>query len=122
MQPLVGVVKKYSGQGRRLGYPTANIEIPDETPEGLFLGRTELKGKKWPSIIFIGVPVTVGDTKKRAESYILDFPDHDLYGESIRLMIETKLRDNRKFDSVAELIKQMEADVVSAREYFKAAG
>lgn len=115
---LVGKVTPYSGNGRKLGYPTANIACLTDSPEGVFVGYTNLEGKKRPSVIFIGAPETFNETNKRAESYILDFPDRDLYGLEIKLTIVKKLRDNRKFGSKEELIVQMQADEELARRYF----
>ncbi|MDX1766195.1 MAG: riboflavin kinase, partial [Candidatus Saccharimonadales bacterium] len=65
---LKGIVKPYSGNGRRLGYPTANIQVPNETAEGLFLGYAEIKGQRLPALIYIGAPVSLGDRQKRAEA------------------------------------------------------
>jgi riboflavin kinase/FMN adenylyltransferase len=115
---VIGIVKPYSGMGRKLGYPTANIECPAETEEGVFVGYTYLDGKKLSSIIFIGIPETFNETKKRAESYILDFDDKDLYGEEITLEVIKKLRDNRRFDSQQNLIAQMKEDERWAKDYF----
>lgn len=116
---IKGIVKKFSGNGRRLGYPTANIEIDKDAPEGLYFGYTHLEGQKLASIIFIGAPITLGVTSKRAESYILDFEDHDLYGQEIKIEILKKLRDNRKFESVEKLIVQMKIDVQDAAYFFE---
>lgn len=114
-----GVVKPYSGNGRKLGYPTANIEIDPHAEEGIFAGLTMLKGVSYPSVIFIGKPVTVGDTVKRAESHIFDFEDHDLYGEYVEIKTLHKLRDNQLFDSVSQLVTQMKVDETDARHYLK---
>lgn len=115
---LHGVVKPFSGNGRKFGYSTANIEVPIDTPEGIFVGWTTLNNKKLASVQFIGQPITVGDTIKRAESHIFDFEDRDLYGESIQLIVLEKLRDNIKFDSINELLEQMKKDEQTARLYF----
>ena len=117
---LAGEVKRFSGQGRKLGYPTANIEIPKTTPEGLFTGYTKLAGHNYPSIIFVGIPITMGETIKRAESWMLDFPDRDLYGEEIEITIVKKLRENQNFGSKEKLIAQMKKDEQIARKYFQA--
>ena len=116
---LSGTVRPYRGDGRRLGYPTANIEIPNDTAEGTFVGWVTLRGQKHPATIFIGAPVTLNDPVKRAEAHILDFADEDLYGEEITMQVVHKLRDNFKFSSQAELIKHMQRDEQDARAYFK---
>lgn len=116
---IKGIVKKFRGNGRRLGYPTANIEIDKDAPEGLYFGYTHLEENKLASIIFIGAPITLGVMSKRAESYILDFEDRDLYGQEIKIEIIKKLRDNHKFESVEKLIEQMKVDVQDAKDFFK---
>ena len=115
---ISGVVTPYSGQGRKLGYPTANIPCPEDTPEGVFVGYTHLNGKKLPSFIFVGAPETIGETLKRAETHIFDFSDKDLYGETITIEVVKKLRNNQKFDSVDKLLEQMHLDETHARNFF----
>lgn len=114
-----GIIKKYTGTGRKLGYPTANIEIDDETDEGVFVGYASLPGSgELPALIFIGKPLTIAQNGKRLEAHILDFPDKDLYGERIDVSVLKKIRDNRKFDSVDKLIQKMKNDELKARNYF----
>ena len=116
---LQGTVKPFAGDGRKLGYPTANIEVNNDIAEGLFVGYVKLLNKKLPALIFIGAPITFGDSMKRAEAHILDFEDKDLYGESLEFIVTSKMRDNKKFNSKEELIKQMKQDEQDARNYFK---
>lgn len=115
---LSGTVQQYSQEGRKLGYPTANIECKTDAPEGVFVGYTTLMNKRLPSIIFIGAPITLGETIKRAESHILDLEDKDLYGQEILIEVVEKLRNNEKYNSRAELITQMKKDEQVARDYF----
>ena len=115
---LSGTVTPYTGNGRKMGFPTANIPIPTNTPEGLFLGHVKLEKKDWPALIFIGAPITLNDPLKRAEAFVLDFKDRDLYGEKVVYKIEFKLRENVKYEGVPQLIKQMKKDEIDAREYF----
>lgn len=114
-----GAVQQYSQEGRKLGYPTANIECSADTPEGVFVGYTSLMNQRLPSIIFIGAPITLGETIKRVESHILDLEDKDLYGQEIQIEVIEKLRGNKKFNSRAELVAAMKADEKAARAYFK---
>ena len=121
MEPFVlrGVVKPFRGNGRKFGYPTANIEIPRDTAEGVFFGKVVLRESEYLATIFIGAPVTLEDSVKRAEAHILDFADEDLYGEQIEMKVEHKHRDNRKFSSQAELVAALHQDELDARDYFK---
>ncbi|OGE83535.1 MAG: hypothetical protein A3B10_03435 [Candidatus Doudnabacteria bacterium RIFCSPLOWO2_01_FULL_44_21] len=109
-----GIVKKYSGRGKKLGFPTANIEAPKSLEDGLYVGWTDGK----PSLIFVGVNETFNETDRRAEVYILDF-DQDLYEKQIQVEILKKIREVRKFDSKGALIEQMKQDEEVAREFFK---
>ncbi len=119
---LSGIVTPYTGAGRKLGYPTANIETVEDTEEGLFVGYVDLAGKDMPALIFIGAPITLGDHVKRAEAHILDFEDRDLYGEKVVFRVKEKLRNNVMFNSEEELVEQMRIDEVHARKYFREHG
>lgn len=114
-----GIVKKYTGNGRKLGFPTANIELAEQIADGLYFAFTLLNGKLHPSIVYIGAPEVYKSKLRRLESYILDFPDIDLYGKSIEVEILHRLRDNKPFDSEELLIAQMKKDEVEARKFFK---
>lgn len=116
---LSGKVTPYEGNGRKLGYPTANIPVSVETEEGIFVGTVLLHNKKYPALIFVGAPITLNDDVKRAEAHILDFKDRDLYGEQVVFEIEKKIRNNEKFDTVDGLLEQMKQDEVDARAHFK---
>lgn len=127
-----GIVVPNKRNGTKFGYPTANIRFEDTSVNGLFVGYTRLittedkdvqaafSGRKLPSIIFIGAPETMNETRHRLESHILDFPLIDLYDSEVEVEILEKLRDNEKFASVDELIKQMKKDEQDARKWFQA--
>lgn len=113
---LTGTVTRYKGDGRKLGWPTANIEAPNDTPEGVYAGWTTLQGQRRASMVFIGRPETLADMRKRAESHMFDLEDKDLYGEVITIEVVAKLRDNRKFESLDHLIAAISDDEVMARQ------
>ncbi len=113
-----GIVTPFTGNGRKLGYPTANIPISVNSDEGLFAGTVLLDGEYLPALIFIGAPVTLDDDIKRAEAHILDFEDVDLYGKPVVFSVEKKMRDNEKFTSIEALIVQMKTDEQEVRVYF----
>jgi riboflavin kinase/FMN adenylyltransferase len=108
-----GIVKRGSARGKELGFPTANLVAPDFVEDGIYVG---LANKK-PSLIFIGVAETFGETLRNAEIYVLDF-DRDLYDKKIEIEVIKKLRESKKFDSKEELIEQMKDDEKVAREFF----
>ena len=78
---LSGIVKSHSGRGTKLGFPTANIDLAEDIPDGIYVGFTTVENHKLSSLIFIGTPEMFGETEKKAEIYILDF-DEDLYGKT----------------------------------------
>ena len=116
---LHGTVRRYKGNGRRLGYPTANIAVPTELPDGVYFGYADLgEHRHRPAIIFIGVPTTLGDTDRRVEAYLLDIDDRDYYDLSLRLQVQQFHRQNRTFPSVDDLLVVMKADEQTARAWF----
>src|SRR5258708_21802224 len=88
---ISGIVKKNLGRGKKLGYPTANIDIDSSVPDGLFLGITKVEGKEYPSIIFIGAAQTFGEQDRKAEAYLLNFSGN-LYEKMISIRTIKKLR------------------------------
>lgn len=121
MEPvnLQGQIKRYKGNGRRLGYPTANLDVDTDLKDGVYFGYADLKDwQHWPAIIFVGVPVTVGDTLRRVEAYLFDIPDEDYYDEQLSLSVESFHRENQNFASVDELLVAMKDDETKALEWF----
>lgn len=118
---ISGFVVDGQKQGRKIGFPTANMLIVDEyviPGEGVYAGYVEVKGKTYQSLISIGHNPTFNQTQKLSvETHILDFND-DIYGEHIKQSFVLKLRDQIKFDSIDALIVQMKNDELKAREYF----
>ncbi len=123
LQPvrLSGTVTRFKGNGRRLGYPTANLTTETGLKDGVYFGFADLADwSHHPAIIFIGTPTTMGDTERRVEAYLLDIPDKDYYDLSLTVLIEHFHRGNQKFASTAELIETMHADEAPARRWFAA--
>lgn len=121
---ITGIVRPHKGNGRKFGYPTANIPCDADLDEGVFVGYTslslgELQYVNTPSIIFVGAPSTLHETNKRLETHLLDIPDTDLYGAMVVVHIAEKLRTNQTFESIEKLIEQMKQDEVDAREWFE---
>ncbi len=115
---FAGFVKKDKGRGRKLGFPTANIAVTADLPEGIFVGFTKYDKKNHPSLVFIGSPITFDEIDKKAEVYILDY-SKEIYDEFLEIEILKKLRDNIKFNSKEELVTQMKKDEEDARNFFK---
>ncbi len=116
-----GVVARYKGDGRRLGYPTANISTHTAVKDGVYFGFADLDGfSRHPSLIFIGTPTTMGDLRRRIEVHLLDIPDKDYYDLPLEVTAEHRHRANHTFHNVTELVEFMHADEAAAREWFAA--
>ena len=114
---IKGIVIRGDGRGRKLGFPTANIALQQETLEGIYAAHVSVDGKTYQAASFVGAAKTFDKTEAHLESYLLDFDD-DLYGKEITVTLYQKIRDNKKFDSVEALIEQMKQDVKEIRALF----
>lgn len=112
-----GKVRKSYQRGRKLGFPTANLNLRKKIPEGIYISRTKINDKKYSSLTFIGTAKTFGEIRYHAEVYILDF-NQNIYGTWISMKLIKKIRGNKKFNSAEELITQMKKDEQDARNYF----
>ena len=99
--------------GRKLGYPTANLELTDRLKLipaiGIYFVRVHVGNEKYFGMMSIGKKPTVGDFEQSQEVYIFDF-DREIYGETIRVEFLEWLREEKKFESLDELIIVMNGD------------
>ncbi len=112
-----GIVQRHLRRGTELGYPTANIEVKTETPEGIFVGFIQIGEIQYPSLIFVGKALTFDEHDKKAEIFILDFTS-DIYGKNLNVQVHKKLRDNQKFNTSEALVQQIKKDELQARDFF----
>ena len=109
---IKGKVEKGKQLGRTLGFPTANV-YPEENialPRfGVYLAEVEISGEKLKAIVNVGVRPTVNGKEPSVEAYIKGI-ERDLYGEEIKISFIRFIRGEKKFASVDELKKQIEAD------------
>lgn len=106
----VGKVVKGKQNGRKIGFPTANI-YPDPTkvclPVGVYQSVTLVEGKWYPSRTNIGTHPTIDETDEKVIETNIFGVDFDLYGLNIAVCFVRYLRDQVKFDSVSELKKNL---------------
>lgn len=112
-----GKVRKHNQRGRKLGFSTANINLTQKIPDGIYISKTKIENNFYPSLTFIGIAKTFEEKKFHAETYILDF-DKNIYGKWISVELIKKIRENMKFNTPEELIEQMKKDETEARAYF----
>ena len=110
-------------RGTELGFPTANIMVPSSIiipTIGVYAGFATLneEKKKLPCVINIGHCPTFKESysELKVEAHILDFPFKELYNQEIKLEFVERLRDEEKFSSKEELIKQIKKDCESGEK------
>lgn len=113
-----GTVERGLGIGHIHGFPTVNTPVRRDCPlkSGVYatVVRIENEKKLYTGVTNVGVCPTFGAREKHAETMIVDF-DSDIYGRQVTLSFVAFLRDERHFDSAAELAKQIETDAKGAR-------
>ncbi len=118
---ITGEVKDGKRLGRRIGFPTANLQ-PEEylimPYNGVYITKTFYNGEFYNSITNTGHNPTFGNMSATSvETHILDF-NSDIYKSDIEVFFLKKLRDEKKFRSAEELSQQIATDIAMAREYF----
>mgnify|MGYP005831603509 CR=1 FL=1 len=117
---LHGSVVKGHGRGRKIGFPTANIDSSAEVvpADGVYAGEVVLAGNALPAMVNIGTNPTFEDMVRTIEACILDF-DGDIYGREAEVRFLERIRPEIKFNSVEELVKQIEKDQEVIEEFFR---
>ena len=102
--------------GRRLGFPTANIDVEhvDNIENGVYLSRVEIDGHTYWAMSNVGVRPSVDGRQRLLETCVFDYSG-DLYGRILRVELLQKIRDERKFASVDELKSRLEQDAAHIR-------
>ena len=113
---ITGIVVKGDSRGKELGFPTANIApkhaiVP---ANGVYAVRLSVRDALYEGVANIGLRPTFGKDQPTIEVHVFDF-NEDLYGEEISLFFMGRLREERKFSSAAELIRQIHTDIAEAR-------
>jgi len=107
--------------GKTLGFPTANLEIPEDykliPKTGIYIVRVLLDNQHFKGMMSIGTNPTVKGIEQTIEVNILDF-DQDIYNKKIRVYFLEKIRDEQKFASIEDLKTQMQKDKQTTLHYF----
>ena len=108
-----GIVVRGDGRGRALGFPTANLDVPEGLlvpPDGVYAGWTRDKR----AAVSIGTNPHFDGVERRVEAHLLDF-DGDLYGDRLVVELWSPIREQRRFGSLDELVAAIDADVERTR-------
>jgi riboflavin kinase/FMN adenylyltransferase len=118
-----GEVVHGQARGRTLGFPTANIDVWQEKiipKNGIYAGWATLEnGDKYKAVTNVGVRPHFDEQEVTVEAYLLDF-DGDLYGQQLEFSFVHYLRGEARFNSLQELIDQIERDAQRGRELLNA--
>jgi len=115
---MAGVVVPGQKLGRTLGFPTANLarSVAQVMPiDGVYASWVWARGRQFMGATSIGTRPAVGGTHRTVETFILDSPGLDLYGEAIEVGFVERLRPELPFDSLDALVAQMHLDIERAR-------
>jgi len=114
---LAGEVVSGAKRGRRLGIPTANLAVRAERAvpaDGVYAVYAILGAKRYLGVANVGVRPSFDNGERIVETHILDF-DEDIYGVDLVVEFVERLRDEKRFDNVDELISQVHRDITYTR-------
>lgn len=109
MRKISGTVIKGDGYGRKLGFPTINLEITQGNPvcvgpvEGVYAGSVILEDKEYKA----GIAVSESG---KIDAHLVDY-NGDAYGKEVVFEIKKFLREYKNFDTEEELINQIKKDI-----------
>ncbi len=115
---ITGNVKNDRGVGKTLGFPTVNIQLPDDKftiLDGVYAGFSVIDGIKYKALINYGARPTFDVSTRRLEAHIIGFSG-DLYGREITISFSKYLRDIKKFSNAQELIDRLKLDLELVKE------
>ena len=114
---IEGQVKEGERRGRRIGFPTANLETDwDILPKvGVYATLANVNGIKHQSITNIGYRPTFGHNELLIETHIFNF-NEDIYKKRVKVEFVDRVRDEQKFDGPDALVEQIKIDVERVKE------
>jgi riboflavin kinase/FMN adenylyltransferase len=117
---IVGKVIHGEGRGKKIGFPTANIDFTSwHCSTGVYGVRVYVNDAYYYGVMNIGVkPTFHKNASKNVEIHIIDFTE-DIYGKKIEVEVNFKIRNEQKFNSVHELICQIKKDIAFTKRKFQ---
>lgn len=110
--PIAGRVKRGIGMGKKIGFPTANLEVSNRKllpPQGVYSCSLELNGGRYDGMMFIGLNHFNAAAGLSVEVNLFDF-DKEIYGQEIFCYPEVFLRENRIYNEADRLADQIKID------------
>lgn len=115
---LTGPVVQGARRGRTLGFPTANVELPDNIvlpADGVYATCAHLGDRTYQAVTNIGVRPSFDNGHRTIEAHLLDF-SADIYGQVVSLEFVDRLRGETRFINVDGLIDQIRQDIERTRD------
>lgn len=114
---LEGRVVPGEQRGRKMGFPTANLETDKELlpAAGVYAVKVRHKQQEYGGVVNLGLRPTFGGTHSTIEVHLLDFTGQ-IYDENLRIYFLERLRGEVKFSNIEELSNAISADVLRARQ------
>lgn len=112
---ITGKVVDGFKRGREMGYPTANLRLSDSRllvpADGVYAVKVSIgDSEEWlPAMTGIGFRPTFGGTERTLETHIFNFHE-DIYGKALRVAFVKRIREDRKFENVTQLVNQLKED------------
>lgn len=117
---LDGIVVRGEGRGRKIGIPTANLQLDPDIiipQKGVYVSESACRGLVYRSVTNIGHnPTFEADKALTVETHLIDYAG-DLYGENLEIRFLSRLRDERRFPTVNDLIAQLHQDIKIGRGF-----
>ncbi|WP_089300818.1 bifunctional riboflavin kinase/FAD synthetase [Haloechinothrix alba] len=116
-----GIVVRGDGRGRELGYPTANLSthayaaVPADGVYSCWFHCVSQPGQPLAAAVSVGTNPTFSGRERSVEAFVLGVTE-DFYGQHVALDFVSRLRDMVRFDSLPELVRQIDVDVEQTRE------
>lgn len=109
---LRGPVELGAGRGHTLGFPTANIRVPEKLlpKDGVYAATARYDGRDYAALVSIGSNPQFGGSARTVEAWLRDF-QQTIYGRELAIRDFRYLREQRLFAEVGELVKQMQRDL-----------
>lgn len=119
---LTGKVVRGKQLGQKLGFATANIHIEEEykliPKNGVYVVQTKIDGKRYHGMMNIGTNPTVGGTGQSIETHLFGWKE-ELYGRRLTVEILTRIRDEKNFSDIDQLIAAMKEDEQFSKEFIR---
>jgi riboflavin kinase/FMN adenylyltransferase len=117
---IVGTVTTGRGMGSKLGFPTANVEPHNSAvpAHGVYVAEALLDGQRYRAAVNIGIAPTIRHEDIMIEAHLLDFSG-DIVGKRIEIVFHKRLRPEKKYATLDELIAAIAEDVAEVRSFFE---